>query len=252
MSKINKVNRRSATVAAIAVAILSAFSVGQAAAQMITKDPTNFIAKMEQISKDAVEFGKNAERWKSTADHYQQQLIKLQRLNFGQTQMEDSFALRPLDYGMEDTCPGPGRGIRDQLTRAFQQAMPKLDGNIVGEQMAICQRMVYAENRKYNDSVTMLKSLLQRSKEFAQIEQQRDGVSNSQGALAANDNEAYRFVARNQLDLDYWQARMKAYDDYIIALKADHARLAKRALQGKKSGGNGIVPSDALGSALSN
>ena len=251
MSKNSNANRRSVRGASFVAAIALAAFGGQANAQYIVKDPFGLMAKMEQISKDAAEFGKNAERWKSTADHYQQQLIKLQRLNFGQTQMEDSFALRPLDYGMDDTCSGPGRGIKDQLIGAFRQMAPQLDGNVVNEQLAICQRMVYAENRKYNDSVTMLKTLLRRSQEFGQIEQQRDGVSNSQGALAANDNEAYRFVARNQLDLDYWQARMKAYDDYIAALRADHTRLAKRALQGKKSG-DGLSPSSSLNSVFGN
>lgn len=238
--------------AAISIVLIGGLWANAVSAQMITKDPTNFMANMEQVSKSAVEYGKTAERWKSTAEHYQQQLIKLQRINFGQTKMEDSFALRPLDYGMDDTCSGPGTGIKDQLIGAFKQLSPQLDGNVVNEQLAICQRMVYAENRRYNDSATMLKTLLQRSREFTQIEQQRDSVNNSQGALAANDNEAQRFVARNQLDLDYWQARMKAYDDYIAALKADHARLAKRALQGKKSSGAGFSPSSSLNSLLSN
>lgn len=247
----SKVNHRSVRSAVATVIALIGIAASPASAQLITKDPFGLMAKMEQISKDAAEFGKNAERWKSTADHYQQQLIKLQRLNFGQSQMEDSFALRPLDYGMDDTCSGPGRGIKDQLIGAFKQMAPQLDGNVVNEQLAVCQRMVYAENRKYNDSVAMLKTLLQRSREFGQIEQQRDSVSNSQGALAANDNEAYRFVARNQLDLDYWEARMKAYDDYIAALRADHTRLAKRALQGKKSS-DGFSPSSSLNSVLGN
>ncbi|WP_251044554.1 MULTISPECIES: hypothetical protein [unclassified Lysobacter] len=246
----SRVIHGSARGAAISIMLVAGLWGNTASAQMITKDPTNFMANMEQVSKSAVEYGKNAERWKSTAEHYQQQLIKLQRLNFGQAQKEDSFALRPLDYGMDDTCAGPGRGIKDQLIGAFKQMAPQLDGNVVNEQLAICQRMVYAENRRYNDSATMLKTLLQRSTEFAQIEQQRDGISGSQGALAANDNEAQRFVARNQLDLDYWQARMKAYDDYIAALKADHARLAKRALQGKKSGGDGFIPSSSLNSVF--
>ena len=246
-SKINRRLKRGAAVSAILIAGLSA---GQSSAQMIVKDPFGLMAKMEQISKDAGEFSKNATRWKETADHYQQQVIKLQRLNFGQAQMEDSFPARQLDYGMEDMCPGPGRGIKDQLTKAFRQAMPTLEGNVVDEQLAICQRMVYAENAKYNESVSMLRTLMQRSREFAQIEGQRDSVSGSQGALAANDNEAYRFVARNQLELDYWQARMKAYDDYIAALKWDHTRLAKRALRGKKGALDGIVPTDVIKSAL--
>lgn len=246
----SRVNRRSVRGAAFVVAIVSALVGGQASAQMIVNDPVNYGAKLQQIAKDAAEFGKNASRWKETASHYQQQLIKLQRMNFGQARMEDSFPPRPLDYGMEDMCPGPGRGIRDQLTSAFRQAMPKLEGNVVDEQLAVCQRMVYAENAKYNESVSMLRNLMQRSREFAQIEGQRDSVNGSQGALAANDNEAYRFVARNQLELDYWQARMKAYDDYIDGLKWDHTRLAKRAMRGKKGALDGIVPTDVVKSAL--
>ncbi|MGO1069695.1 hypothetical protein [Lysobacter sp. CA199] len=235
MKNCSRVIRRSVRGAASVAIALIALHGGQASAQMITKDPFGLMAKMEQISKDAAEFGKNAKRWEETASHYQQQVIKLQRLNFGQTKMEDNFPPRAADYGMEDMCPGAGQGLKDQLTKVYQQAMPKLNGNVVNEQQAICQRMVYAENMKYNESVSMLRRLMLRSQEFAQIESQRDSVSLSQGALAANDNEAYRFVARNQLELDYWQARMTAYDDYIEALKWDQARLAKRALGGNKN-----------------
>ncbi|WP_235566528.1 hypothetical protein [Lysobacter sp. Root667] len=246
----SRVGRRSIRKAAVVATLLTVLWAGQASAQMIVSDPVNYAAKLQQIAKDAAEFGKNAQRWQETASHYQQQLIKLQRMNFGQARMEDSFPPRPQDYGMEDMCPGPGRGIRDQLTSAFRQAMPRLDGNVVDEQQAICQRLVYAENAKYNESVSMLRTLMQRSREFAQIESQRDSVRNSPGALAANDNEAYRFVARNQLELDYWQARMKAYDDYIEALKWDHTRLAKRAIRGKRGALDGIVPTDVVKSAL--
>lgn len=238
--------------AAALVIVFGTMALGPVHAQYVVKDPFGLMAKMQQISKDAAEFGKQSQRWQETSKHYQQQLIKVQRLGFGQAQMEDNFAPRPLDYGMEDRCPGPGGGIKAQITRQFQQAMPKLEGNVVDEQQAVCQRMVYAENARYNESVQMLRKLLQRSREFAQIESQRDGVNDSQGALAANDNEAYRFVARNQLDLDYWQARMRAYDDYIVALRADHTRLAKRAMRGKKGALDGIVPTDAIKSALGN
>ena len=61
-------------------------------------------------------------------------------------------------------------------------------------------------------------------------------VGENPGALEANSNEAQRFVIRTKMDLDYWQARMRAYDDYILALQNDQSRLARRALEGKKSG----------------
>lgn len=254
MSTRSTAARRCVGRTAFATALLAALAAAHspAGAQYIVKDPFGLMAKVEQISKEAAEFGKQSQRWEETSRHYQQQLIKVQRLSFGQTQMEDTFASRPLDYGMEDGCPGTNRGIKDRITEAFQQAMPQLDGNVIDEQQAICQRMVYAENARYNESVQMLRKLMQRSREFAQIENQRDGVDDSQGALAANDNEAYRFVARNQLDLDYWQARMTAYDAYVAALKADHTRLARRAMRGKKSALDGIVPSDAIKSVLGN
>ncbi|MGO1000781.1 hypothetical protein [Lysobacter sp. CA196] len=225
---------------------------GAASAQLVVNDPVNYAAKLQQLTKDAAEFGKQAKRWSETASHYQQQLVRLQRMNFGGLQMQDTFDPRPMDYGMEDLCPGKGGGIREQLTSKLRQALPKLDGNIVDEQQAICQRMVHAENSKYNDSVQMLRSLAVRSQQFQLIEQQRDATGTSQGALAANDNEAQRFVLRTELELDHWQARMKAYNDYIESLKWDQSRLAKRALRGKKGSLDSIVPSDAIKSALLN
>ncbi|UJB18911.1 MULTISPECIES: hypothetical protein [Lysobacter] len=256
----SRVNRRSIRGAAITAIALCVLTSHQASAQMIVKDPFGLMAKLKQTSEDSVEYGKQSKRWQETAsqyqktvNHYQQQLIRLQRLNFGQSHMEDSFPPRPADYGMEDMCPGRGEGIKGQLTTVFQQAAPKLGGNVIGEQQSICQRMVHAENMKYNESVQMLRRLMRRNQEFAQIESQRDSVNDSQGALAANDNEAYRFVARNQLDLDYWQARMKAYEDYIESLKRDQARLAKRALEGNRTGiGGQVIQAVAIKAALGN
>lgn len=251
MKNRSRVNRRSVRGAATIISLGLGLSAGQANAQLIVNDPVVLGAHVQQIAKDAVEFGNQAKRWTDTANHYKQQLIKLQRLNLGTSQMTDAFPPRAQDYGMEDMCPGPGGGIKDQLTGVLKQAMPKMEGNIVDEQQAICQRMVYAENAKYNESVKMLRTLMQRNQQFQTIEGQRDGVGNNQGALAANDNEAQRFLIRTSMDLDYWQARMKAYNDYIESLKWDQSRLAKRALAGKKGNVLGqVVQAAALKAAL--
>lgn len=224
-----------------------------AGAQLVVNDPVNLTAHMQQIAEDAVEFGKEAKRWNDTYSHYRQQLIKLQRLNFSSSQMSDTFPLRPDDYGMQDMCPaGSESGARERMTGLLRQIAPKMDGNIVEEQKAICQRMVLAENAKYNESVRMLKTLIERNQQFQQIEAQRDSANSSQGALAANDNEAQRFLVRTSMDLDYWQARMKAYNDYIESLKWDQSRLAKRALQGNRGSLLGqVVQAAALKAALS-
>ncbi|MGO1070841.1 hypothetical protein [Lysobacter sp. CA199] len=244
-------NSRALQTTAVAIVFAFAAWAGQACAQTVVNDPMNYAAKLRQIAKDAVEFGKTAQRWSDTANHYQQQLIRLQRLNFGQAQMTDTFPPRPADYGMREACPGQG-GIKEPFAGAFKMAMPKLDGSVIDEQLNLCQRRVYAQNMKYNESVQMLRTLMARNKEFQQIEQQRDGTGSRQGDLAANDNEAQRFMLRTSMELDYWQARMRAYDDYIEALKWDQSRLANRALDGKKNSliGN-VIQAGVLAAALS-
>lgn len=210
-----------------------AIAAAPVAAQQVVYDPANFVEQVRQAAVDAIEFGKTAQRWSETASHYQQQLVRVQRINFSQTRMHDDFPPRAADHGMADLCPGDS-APREPVAAALRLALPRLDGNLVSEQLTLCQRRVYAENMKYNESVQMLRTLVARNREFESIELQRDAAGTSQGALAANDNEAHRFMLRTSMELDYWQARMKAYDDYIAALKADQSRLAKRALDGNK------------------
>lgn len=251
MNASNWLSYTSAQGALLTLALFAGAMAGSANAQQVVHDPTAFVQQLRQIAADAAEFKKSAMRWTETASHYQQQLIRLQRLNFGQAQMTDTFPARPADYAMEDTCPGEG-GIKEQLAGALRLAMPKLDGNVINEQLSVCQRLVYARNMKYNESVQMLRTLLVRNQEFKQLELQRDKAGTSQGGLAANDNEAQRFMLRTSMELDYWQARMKAYDDYVEALQLDQARLAKRALNGNKGSILGkVVQAGILAAAVS-
>lgn len=233
------------------VALMLVCWAGQAVAQQIVHDPVNFTGQLRQIAADAVEFGTTAKRWTQTADHYRQQVIRLQRLNFGAAQMSDSFPPRAADYGMQDECPGEG-GIKPSLDGAFKAAMPQMQGDVIEQQRSVCQRLVYARNMKYNESVHMLRTLIARNRQFQQLEQQRDQASSRQGDLAANDNEAQRFLLRTSMELDYWQARMKAYDDYIVSLQHDQTRLANRALGGDKSklGIGSVVQAGVLAAAL--
>lgn len=250
---------------AVAMLLFFGLASGPAAAQLVVEDPTLIVGQFRQTFADAKEFGLQAKRWGETYDHYnktynhyRQQLIRLQRLNFGDPQMEDGFPERDPNYGIEDLCPAQGNGeggMREVATRVFKPAQPQMDGAVLGEQQKVCQRLVQAENAKYNESVRMLKTLMQRNRDFQALQQQRDRVGQEQGALAANDNEVQRFVARMTMDLDYWQARMTAYQSYIESLKWDQARLAKRALRGKKGQGldaivGHVVQAAALKAAL--
>lgn len=242
-----KPSNRRARGALATLALATALVALPSQAQLIVKDPAALIAHFQNITKNATEFGKQAERWGEVSSHYRQQLIKLQKLEMSNSQMVDDFPPRPTAYGMEDRCPGSS-GDRSGVLGQFN---PQMDGDIVKQQLALCQRAVLAENAKYNDSVRMLRTLLKRSQEFAAIDRQRSSTGDSQGALAANDNEAQRFVIRTQMDLDYWQARMRAYDDYILALQNDQSRLARRALEGRKRGIGQVTGTDSIKSAFS-
>lgn len=232
--------------AALAVALLVA---APAHAQLVVTDPGNLGIAIKDLFEKAFQYGEQGKRWTDQYKHYQQQLVKLQQLQMQRSAMRDDFPERDPAYGMEDLCPGSQRGALDRTMSAFD---PRMESDLVAEQRRLCQRMVMADNAKYNESVRMLKQLLQRNREFAQIENQRGEVGDKQGNLAANDNEAQRFMVRTRMDLDYWQARMKAYDDYIAALQKDQSRLARRALEGKRQGGIGnIIQSEAIKGAFS-
>lgn len=225
---------------------------GQANAQVIVNDPMSMGKALKEYAEQAKRWTDTLKQYQQQLDHYKQQLIQLQRLNLGESTMADNFAERPQDYGLEDTCPGAsGSGLTGLLDK-FKSLAPNFQGDMVQEQLKVCARMVLAQNAQYNESVRMLKRLIQRNNQFKQVQAQRDSGGTSQGALAANDNEVQRFVAQNAMDLDYWQAQMKAYDSYIVALKDDQARLSRKALDGDKSLLGQIVQAAVLAKALEN
>lgn len=237
-------------VAPFALVLIGMFATTQASAGLPVIDPVAIAQDFDKMLEDRLQFIEQGKRWIETKNHIQRQMIKLQQLQFGRSIMADDFPDRPVDYGMEDRCPGPSGGLQALKGRFI----PQMDGNIVDQQINLCQRAVLAENAKYNDSVKMLRTLIKRNEEFARIDEQRKNeVGENPGALEANSNEAQRFVIRTKMDLDYWQARMRAYDDYILALQNDQSRLARRALEGKKNGsGIGrVIGTDSIKSAFS-
>lgn len=244
--------RRSRIQPLVVSACLAAMTSTTATAQIPVTDGGSIFVQGQNLLKTVLEYGQTAKRWTATADHYKQQLIKIQRLQMLQSQMIDDFPQRADDYGMTDLCPAPKANVSSVINNALSSFNPSLDSNLIEEQRRLCQRIVLADNAKYNESVRMLKKIVQRNNEFMEIEKQRNQVGENQGKLAANDNEAQRFTARTKMDLDYWQARMKAYDDYIVALHKDQGRLARRALEGKREGDLGnVIQTQALKAAFS-
>lgn len=202
---------------------------------------------------DPQSMAKAIEQYKRQVEHYKQQLIQLNPLQRSDSVMTDSFSERNEDYRLRERCPGAaGRGTGGAASRLGELAAG-IGGDAATEQMRICTRIVRARNTQYNATVRMLDRLIQRNQQFMAIQAQRSQTGSSQGNLAANDNEVHRFAAQNAMDLQHWQAQMKAYDGYIESLTEERAQLARQALDGKPPSLLGqLVQAAVLERALSN
>lgn len=68
---------------------------------------------------------------------------------------------------------------------AIKSSMPNISldmqGDLVTQQLKVCQLLVMTDNARYNESVRMLKRLVQRNQDFQnRVERQRRTVGTSQ------------------------------------------------------------------------
>ena len=208
----------------------------------------NQINNYTQSAQDYSEYGLEAKRWYDKYQHMQQQLIKLKGFTASMGPMSEQFSRRAEDYGMTDSCRGSDGGLN--LSALKQGFGIDLNGDIRQQQLRLCERIVLAENAKYNETVDMLQRLRKRSDELKQIESSRSHVGESQGNLEANDNDVARFSAGMQMDLEYWEAMLAGYDSYVGLLRMDQQRLAARAMEGTTKPWGTVMQGAVLKSAL--
>lgn len=236
-----------------------ALLAGSANAQWVVTDPTHtmqtwighMMTRMEgymQRYQDQAEYLQQAQRWVQSYQHMQQQLIQVQGFMAASMPMTDQFESHTDDYGMQDRCPGTTGSLN--LQSLWQSFSPDVNGEVTEQQLQICQKIVLSENAKYNETVKLLRKMRDRTNEFAEIQGRRSQVGTSQGLLEANESDVSRFTTQTQMDLDYWQAMMTAYDSYIGLLNQDQQRLANAALNGKRTVWGTVVQGAALEGAL--
>lgn len=211
-------------------------------------DFINWIQNYLQQYQATTEYSEEAKRWYDTYQHMQQQLIRLKGFTASMGPMADQLSRRSDDYGMTTSCRGSRGGVALSALKATIGL--DLDGDIRQQQVQLCERIVLAENAKYNETVDMLQRLRERAEEFQQIERGRASVGDSQGDLEANDNDVARFSAGMQMELDYWEAMIAGYDSYIGLLKVDQQRLAIQAMNGPQKSWGTVIQGAALKGAL--
>lgn len=209
----------------LAFALASGIAAGPAhALGGIVHDPI-------QTARHLAEFRQQLARWRETALHYQQQLIRLRGMEFAPTAMNETFPEVPPEYGVEEACRRGDSGVIGEITEFFR---PSADAEIIEQQLLICKRIVKAENMKYNETVRFLNNMRLRQQALSRIDLARDGVGTEQGRLQSIDYDLQRYEKSTKMDHDRWSAMIVAYDNYIASLNRFQIRLTERALKGKQ------------------
>jgi hypothetical protein len=211
----------------------------------IAQDAANFATTVAHYGAEVQNFTDQAMRWKNTVQqysaviqHYQQQLIQLQSLQFTLLQAQNNFTKRNVDQDVQLFCPGSTASLID-IRSLVPQYILNLNGNIAQEQLQVCSNLVQLQDAKFNETVDLIQKLAdENNEEISKIEAQRNSVGTAQGALAANQNETTRYLARTNNDIQSWQTKTQAYDVQIEFLKAQQAALARRAMNGDSSNTN--------------
>lgn len=243
--------------------VASLLGAGGANAQAVVADPIHtfqtlighMMGRLEAYSQrfqDATQYAKEVRHFQEQIEHYRQQLISASSLAGQQSlQMTFGFEERPLDQGMAESCPSPdGDPQVPSLALLFKVTVPDLQGDITRQQHETCQKIVLAQNARFNEQVRMLKNIKQRDGELKGIERQRARAGTSQGELSTVEYDMSQFLSRATMDMQYSQSAMIAYDGLIASLNNDQQRLASVALGGKPATLGTITQGAALKGAL--
>ena len=121
-------------------------------------------------------------------------------------------------------------------------------GGVKAKQDEICMRLVAAENRRFKEIIAMMNRIQQRDQALKQLAQNRGSISES-GQLAVNSNNLLLFIADSQVEIQYGQARIAAYDSLINSLNLANDVNANEAINGDSALGS-VTRLAALKAAL--
>lgn len=203
-----------------------------------------------QYGKQVAGMAKDAQHYMATYQHYQQELIKLQRmvskLSFG-----TGRPLQKVDetYMVDETCGGGASGF--SLTSVFKSLLPNPKGNILEQQRTICGMIQINRNMKFNETVDFLtKTRKSTTQELSDLASRLD-TSKNKGNVDQNTNDQLAAANRLQAIYDNYQSQMQYYETQISSLEEFQRTLALGALKGSDKGPLGtLVKTATLQAAL--
>ncbi|MBW8850207.1 MAG: hypothetical protein JF600_05455 [Xanthomonadales bacterium] len=237
------------------IALACALASGNASAGIPVFDGTALGRAIADFIAQVATWGTEAERWVSQFQHYQQQLTKLDQI-FSQAQLAfgQQFQKRSETEGIDERCNGGSGNMLSDLISSFGLNM---NGDIVAQQKALCTYIVIMQNKKYNDQVEAMNTLLQKTREDIKKQMLQLAGSSSNGGMDSNAANATAGLQTILANYQETQQRTAMYDAIISTLKEDQRQLAKRALKGDQgssmltSAVGAVVSTAALAGALS-
>ena len=200
---------------------------------------------MIQRAQAYTEYGEQAMRWRQTLAQFQQQLVRIQGIisGFGMPKGPDLVPVA-LNHNVAARCGGFSIS---SLTKVFNI---NGSGNIYEQQKQICANIQMMENMKYNATVEFLdKTASEMMTELKDLDARR-GISNENGNVDANTNDAVRMSASMQGKFKVWETQVSSCDAYIETMQETQKILAQSALKGKSGVLGTFVKTTALKGAL--
>jgi hypothetical protein len=191
------------------------------------------------------EYGEEAMRWRQTLAQYQQQLVRIQGIisAFGMPQGPELTPVA-LNHNVAARCGGFSIS---SLTKVFNL---NGSGNIYDQQKQICANIQMMENMKYNATVEFLEKTASEMKTELQGLDARRGISNENGNIDANTNDAVRMATNMGGKFKVWETQVSSCDAYIETMQETQKILAQGALKGKSGLLGTFVKTAALKGAL--
>ncbi len=270
----NPSNRRARTVHPGFVALACAAGVlltlpAQAAWLVSDREAQRILERIQTNTRDTVERIEDfrnkeqptSSKWTNTSNGgiYRPYTARTDDARYGYDMLATSklnnVNARADDYGMEARC-GPAGSGGSSVSDSDLWSPPPVPGgggglgglggggggDPIAAQKQICQRTVVAENRRFNETRKMLFRIQQRNEALKRMSDARTNSRfDDSGKLAAETNNLQMFIADAEVEIQYGQAVIAAYDGQISALQRAQNLQAKRALNGppKTSGGLG-------------
>lgn len=223
------------------------------------------VVDIPKFSLDMIKFGKEyahwakqiqdtMREWNQKIKEYQEAMTKLNAIMNNPGNMMASYTtdmkIIPEDHGDEIHCAWAG-SERPELSISYLFNAIGLNpgGNVLKQQHALCLQANHLRNKKYNEMVTMVNEAKKRheaiNKHLATAKS-----DNTEGAWRSAMVSSQAIMASSLVDIQFAEARLKAYDEMIAKVERDSDGLAKKAMNGNNSILGTVVSTAVLAKAL--